>query len=170
MCSSITPSDGVLCGLYSGPVSRANCFAGYNVRQSGGATVITPFVNGAEVGTTYTLLSGHIYTLRIRCHSVEMQRVLQAYYARVDGVIESFGGGLTASPMALVFDLEDLGNASNTPATVLYDGAVAASPAACSFAVVDSVALTGTWAFAASPRPGPRGWLALRPASPPGRA
>ena len=37
----ISPSDGVLCGLYSGTTQRANCFAGYNVRQSGGSTVIT---------------------------------------------------------------------------------------------------------------------------------
>ena len=37
---------------------RANCFAGYNVRQSSGSTVVTPYVNRAEVGTTYTLLSG----------------------------------------------------------------------------------------------------------------
>jgi hypothetical protein len=33
-------SAGVVCGLYSGAVQSANCFAGYNVRQSGGSTVI----------------------------------------------------------------------------------------------------------------------------------
>ena len=137
-------SDGVLCGLYAGVVQRANCFAGYNVRQSAGATIATPFVNGAEVGTSYTLLNGHSYTLRIRLHSLEMQRVLQAYYARVDGAIESFGGGIVASPMSLVFDIVDLGNASNTPATVLYDGSVTASPASCTFAAVDAVQLFGS--------------------------
>jgi len=146
-----SPSDGVLCGLYSGPIQRANCFAGYNVRQSAGATVLTPFVNGAEVGTTYTLLSGRTYNLRIRLHSPEMQRVLQTYYARVDGAIQAFGGGLVISPMQLVFELVDMGNASNTPATVLYDsavaGAIASSPASCSFAPVDSVELTGSMGF-----------------------
>ncbi len=131
------PSDGVLCALYDGPVARANCFAGYNVRQSGGNTVVTPFVNGTEVGTSYTMLSGHIYTLRMRLHSPEMQRVLQTYYARVDGAIQQFGGGLVASPVALVFELVDLGNTSNTPATVLYDGAFASAPAACTFAAVE---------------------------------
>ena len=90
-------SDGVLCGLYSGPIQRSNCFAGYNVRQSGGSTVLTPFVTGAEIGTSYILLAGHVYTLRLRLHSPEMQRVLQTYYARVDGTIESFGGGVGAS-------------------------------------------------------------------------
>jgi hypothetical protein len=138
------PSDGVLCGLYSGPVLRANCFAGYNVRQSGGNTMVTPYVNGTEVGSSYTLLSGHTYTLRIRAHAPEMQRVLQTYYARVDGVIESFGGGLVASPVSLVFEVVDLGDASNTPATVLYDGALASSPASCTFAVVNSSSLTGS--------------------------
>jgi hypothetical protein len=141
------PSDGVLCGLYSGPVARANCFAGYNVRQSGGETVVTPFVGGTEVGASYTMLAGHTYTLRIRFHSPEVQRVLQTYYARVDGAIEAFGGGLVDSPMALVFDLVDLGNASNTPATVLYDGAVAASSASCNFAAVNSLQMTGSMGF-----------------------
>jgi hypothetical protein len=141
------PGDGVLCALYSGPVERANCFAGYNVRQSGGLTVLTPFVNGAEVGTTYTIRPGHTYTLRIRLHSVEMQRVLQTYYARVDGAIEAFGGGLVPSPMSLVFDLQDLGDGSNTPATVLYDGVSPTSPAHCSFAAANSIELTGSMGF-----------------------
>ncbi|HEV2646879.1 MAG TPA: hypothetical protein VGU46_10995 [Acidobacteriaceae bacterium] len=141
------PSDGVLCGLYAGPVQRGNCFAGYNVRQSGGSTLLTPYVNGSEMGTSYTLLNGHTYTLRIRLHSPEMQRVQQTYYARVDGVIESFGGGLVASPVSCVFELVDLGNASNTPATVLYDGSVTSSPASCTFAAVDSITLTGSIGF-----------------------
>jgi hypothetical protein len=139
-----SPSNGVLCGLYSGPVMRANCVAGYNVRQSDGNTVVTPFVNGTEVGSSYTLLSGHAYRLRLRLHAPEVQRVLQTYYAQVDGVIESFGGGLVASPVSLVFEILDLGNASNTPATVLYAGAIASSPASCTFAAVNSCSLTGS--------------------------
>lgn len=142
------PSDGVLLGLYSGPVQRSNCFAGYNVRQSGGSTLLTPFVNGAEVGTSFTILPGHSYTLRIRIHSPEVQRVLQTYYAMVDGAVESFGSGTVDAPVSLVFDLIDLGNASNTPATVLYDSAattpIAASPAVCTFALANAVQLFGS--------------------------
>src|ERR1700759_4521458 len=78
-------SAGVVCGLYKGAAQSANCFVGYNVRQSGGNTVAVPFVNGAEAGTVFTMLQGHTYTLRIRLHCVEIQRVLQAYYAMVDG-------------------------------------------------------------------------------------
>jgi hypothetical protein len=137
-------SAGVVCGLYSGAVQSANCFAGYNVRQSGGSTVVSPFVNGAEVGTVFTLLEGHIYTLRIRLHCVEAQRVLQTYYAMVDGVVQGFGGGLVAAPMSVAFELQDLGTSSNTPATVLYDGGVVTSPSSCNFSVANSVQLFGS--------------------------
>jgi hypothetical protein len=140
-------SAGVVCGLYSGATQSANCFVGYNVRQSGGSTVVTPFVNGAEVGTVFTLLEGHIYTLRIRLHCVEMQRVQQTYYAMVDGVVQAFGGGLVAAPMSVVFELQDLGASSNTPATVLYDGSVVSSPSSCSFVAVNSVQLIGTMGY-----------------------
>lgn len=140
-------SEGVVCGLYSGATQSANCFAGYNVRQSGGATVVVPFVNRAEAGTVFTLLEGHIYTLRIRLHCVEAQRVLQTYYAMVDGAVQAFGGGVVAAPMSVVFELQDLGASSNTPATVLYDGSVASSPSSCSFVAVNSVQLIGSMGY-----------------------
>lgn len=69
---------------------------------------------------------------------------MQTYYARVNGAITAFGGGLVTSAAAVVFELVDLGNASNTPATVLYSGAIANSPASCAFAPVNSLALTGS--------------------------
>jgi hypothetical protein len=137
-------SEGVVCGLYKGATQSANCFVGYNVRQSGGATVVAPLVNGAEVGTVFTLLEGHVYTLRIRLHCVETQRVLQTYYAMVDGVVQAFGGGLVTAPMDVVFELQDRGASSNTPATVLYDGSVDSSSASCSFVVANSVQLFGS--------------------------
>lgn len=140
-------STGIVAGLYSGATASTNCFAGYNVRQASGATMAVPFVNGVEVGTAFTLVSGHTYTLRIRLHSVESQRVLQAYYAMVDGAVQSFGGGVVAAPISLVFDVVDLGVASNTPATVLYDGAVTSSPASCSFVAVNSVGLVGSMGY-----------------------
>ena len=147
-------SAGVVCGLYSGATEQENCFAGYNVRQSGGSTVVAPMVKGVEVGTVYTLLNGHRYTLRIRLHCVEMQRVLQTYYAMVDGVVRSFGGGQVPAPMDLVFELQDLGVSSNTPATVLYDGFVASSPASCSFVAVNCVQLFGSIGYCRVTRTG----------------
>jgi hypothetical protein len=137
-------SDGVVCGLYSGTVARSNCFAGFNVRQSVGATIVTPFVNGAEVGTPLTMLSGHKYTLRLRLHCPEAARVNETYSAVVEGGLRSFGGGAVAAPVWLVFEARDAGVSSSTPATVLYAGSLASSPGSCSFAVVDSVQLYGS--------------------------
>ncbi|QNI36814.1 hypothetical protein [Edaphobacter albus] len=139
-----SPSTGIVCGLYNGEVVSGNCFAGYNVRQSAGTTVVVPFINGAEVGTPFTIQNGHKYTLRMRLHCVETERVLQTWSTMVDGVLESYGGGAVAAPMSLLFELVDEGTASNTPAMVLYSGAVAISPASCNFAVVNSVALSGS--------------------------
>lgn len=141
-------NQGILCGLYNGPVLAANCFAGYSVTQSAGTTFITPMINGVAAGTTYTIAAGHSYTLRIRLHCAEMQRVLQTYYAMVNGVIEDFGGGSIAASMEMVFDLIDLGASSNTPATILYDGAtqslVPNTPAVCTFCAVNSTQLFGS--------------------------
>jgi hypothetical protein len=146
--------NGMLAGMYQGLPVLASCFAGFHVRQSvsgtGSVTVIVPVVNGAETGTVFTAMSGHAYTLRLRLHCVEMQRVLQRYYCMVDGVLQGFGnaGGVTA-PMDVVFELVDEGVASNTPATVLYDsvvvgGTVSGAPATCLFAVANAVQMFGS--------------------------
>jgi hypothetical protein len=136
-------SDGVVSGLYPGAVDRGSCFAGFNVRQSGGATIVTPMVNGTEVGSSLTMLSGHSYTLRLRLHCPEVARVAQTYSAMVDGELRSFGGTAVDAPVAMVFEYRDAGASSNTPATVLYSGAVASSPGACNFSPVNSVQMFG---------------------------
>jgi len=163
-------SDGMLAGFYEGTSVLANCFAGFRVRQttssdSGvpvGVTGIVPVVNGAEVGTVFAPTAGHTYTLRVRLHCVEMQRVMQRYYCRVDGVVQSFGAssGVNA-PMDVVFELVDEGSASNTPATVLYDSAavggvsaIAGTPATTTFVVANAVSLFGSIASVSVTRPG----------------
>lgn len=146
--------DGMLGGMYQGLPILAECFAGLRVRQSvsgtGGVTVLVPVVNGVEVGTVFTPIAGHLYTLRMRLHCVEMQRVMQRYYCMVDGVVQGFGSssGVTA-PMDVVFELVDEGAASNTPATVLYDslaagGTLTSTPATCSFVLANSTQLFGS--------------------------
>ncbi len=153
-------SDGMLAAMYEGTPVIANCFAGFRVRQNAGSTVLVPVVNGSEVGTVFTPAAGHSYTLRLRLHCVEMQRVMQRYYCMVDGVVQGFGdaSGVPA-PMDVVFELVDEGAASNTPATVLYDsvavgGTVPSSPATCSFVVANSTQIIGSVGFVSLTRPG----------------
>lgn len=155
-----TGSDGMLAGFYQGPVSLAACFAGFRVKQVGGVTTVVPVVNGAETGSSFTAAAGHAYTFRLRLHCAEMQRVMQRYYAMVDGVVEGFGalGGVDA-PMDVAFDVVDQGVSSSTPATVLYDSVAAdapivSSPATCAFVAMDSVALVGSIGAVRVTRPG----------------
>jgi hypothetical protein len=108
------PSNGVLCGLYQGVTSRANCLAGFNVRQSGGSTVVAALINGAETGTSFTLQEGHRYTFRLHLHCTEMQRMQQTYYTMVDGSVKTFGGAMVAAPIDLLLELQDLSVSSNT--------------------------------------------------------
>ena len=157
-------SDGVLAGFYSGTPLLVNCFAGFRVRQSvsttGGVTVVVPVVRGAEVGTVFTPVAGHVYTLRLRLFCVELQRVPQRYYCMVDGEVQEFGAisGVDAA-MQMAFEVVDEGSSSNTPATVLYDTAAAGAlltvtPATCTFAAVNSVAMYASIASLAVTRPG----------------
>ena len=156
--------DGMLGGMYAGTSVLANCFAGFRVRQSvsgtGGVTQVVPVVNGVEIGTVFTPVAGHLYTLRLRLRCVEMQRVMQRYYCMVDGVVQGFGtaGGVSA-PMDAVFELVDEGAASNTPATVLYDsaagsGALTGTPATCVFVAVNATQMFGSVASVSVTRPG----------------
>ncbi len=134
-------SDGVLLGMYSNLVTIPNCVAGFRVKGTAGATTIVALVNGVESGTAFTFDSTHLYTLRLRLHCAEMQRVLGSYQAMVNGALQSFGGGLVTAPLQVVLEIQDLGLASNTVATVLYAGAIASSPARCVFGLVNSVDL-----------------------------
>lgn len=151
---------GVLGGFYAGVPITANCVAGFRVRQDAGVNVIVPLVNGVEVGAVFTPAQGHLYTLRVRLHCVEMLRVGQPFYCMVDGGIEGFGsaGGIDA-PLDMVFELVDEGASSNTPATVLYDSAATGTamtglPGACSFLPVNAALMTMSLAAVSVTRPG----------------
>lgn len=137
-------SDGVLCGLYTGQISRESCLAGFNVRPSGGNTIVTPLVNGVETGASLTVLSGHRYRLRLRLHCTESVRFAATCTALADGQPHSFGGEAVPAPVTLLFEAQDLGLASNTPATVLATASVAASPIICTFAPIHAIQLNGS--------------------------
>ncbi len=153
-------SDGMLAAMYEGTPAIANCFAGFRVRQNAGTTVLAPVVNGVEVGTLFAPVAGHSYTLRLRLHCVETQRVPQRYYCMVDGAVQGFGSASgVAAPMDAVFELVDEGAASNTPATVLYDsvaagGTLASSPATCQFVAANSTQMYGSVGSVSVTRPG----------------
>jgi hypothetical protein len=149
-------SAGIVGGFYNGDLVQANCFAGWNLRPSSGNTIATPMIDGVEAGSSLTLVAGHTYTLRLRLHCPELLRVQQSFYAMVDAMVDAmaddpsgptvaqFGAGTNPAPCSLVFEARDEASASNTPATVLYDGSVALSPAQATLAPINSLSLVGS--------------------------
>ncbi len=138
-------SAGVVGGLYAGATMQGNCVAGFNVRQSGGNTQLAALVNGVEAGTPFPVLAGHAYTLRLRVHCPEMLRVNQIFYGRTqNGEAAPFGGGLVSAPLAVVLEVRDAADSSNTGVTVLYDGTLAEAPAQAWVAAVNSLQMFGS--------------------------
>lgn len=139
-----TASTGVLCGLYEGTVDVGNCFAGFQVQEVSGATVVGPILQGVAAGTTFNPVVGHLYTLRIRTYCKEVQRVLAAYYAIGDSGEVSYGGGQIPSTINVVMEVQDTTFGATDVSTVLYDGALAAAPALAAFVPVNSSNLVGS--------------------------
>lgn len=139
-----TGSDGILMGFYSGSVTHDNCIAGIRVHGEAGTHALTAIVNGVEKSVSYNFADGHNYVLRVRLHCAEMQRLRNTYSALVDGALQTFGGDSVPAPLHIVIEALDLGLASNTLATVLFDGAIANSPPQCLFAPVNSTQIQGS--------------------------
>ena len=86
-------TSGIINGFFgAGETTVAACIAGFQISQASGATTIAPLVNGIVAGSSFTAVAGHLYTLRLRFYSSDVQRLLQAYYAvGTDNGLERFG-------------------------------------------------------------------------------
>ncbi len=136
---SILPgSSGSMLGLYTGGVLLPNCFAGYQVSSSNQVVVLTAEVSGVSVGSTLTLQAGHIYTLRLRVYSPEMERFQQIYTTLTSKGLESFGGDLVSSTGQVVFEVEDVTSGVAGTTTILFSGSLNTLPPACIFGLIDS--------------------------------
>ncbi len=147
-------SEGYLCAAYAGVTAEANCFVGFRVRPNNGATAIVAVVDGVEQGSPFATVVGHTYRLRIRVHAPELYRTAQTYYVDAGAGIEQYGGELTASPVNVLFEIEDSAAAANALSTVLYDGVLLNSPPLCSFVALNSTNLLGSFGYFRVTQPG----------------
>jgi hypothetical protein len=154
--------EGYFAALSSGTISPANLVAGFHVRPNGTSMVVAPMVLGVEAGATTTLQTGHTYTLRLRFHCKDRQRVLQSYSAGgANGPIQLGGQTLTAGA-DLVMEIQETTGGAQFPVTVLYDGTVTQVPPSCTPVVVDSVSFLGSVASYELTRPG-EVWVSCTP-------
>jgi hypothetical protein len=134
-------TQGILNGIYGGSINAGNCVAGFQISQGSGSTLITAFVNGAASGTAFTPTAGHIYTLRLRTHCNEMQRLQQAYNS-VDGTgMHLYGGLFLSAGGSVVLEVQDTTNGVASSPVVLYSGTLSNLPSTANFALLNSASL-----------------------------
>jgi hypothetical protein len=129
---------GVLNGLYQGAPKVANCVAGFQISQPGGVTTVSPLINGVDAGSSFTPVAGHLYTLRLRISSNEMQRVMQSYYCLNGSGVESFGGSFISATAGAILEIQDMTGGVASAPVILYSGSIANAPAICNYALIDS--------------------------------
>ncbi|WP_263355806.1 hypothetical protein [Acidicapsa ligni] len=168
---SLSPgSTGILAGLYGGAILAANCVAGFAVTAAVGTGVVSvaALVQGVVAGASYVLNAANQYTLRVRLHCPEVERVTQAYRVVGDAGLVEFGGGGVVAPLQLLLEVQEFVNGVAGMPVALYDGAAGFAPGSYQAAVANSVNLIGTirsvflnglgsgWVLSTVPGGGPR--------------
>ena len=146
--------EGYFACLSSATVSAADLMAGFHVRPNGTSMVVAPMVLGVEAGATATLETGHTYTLRLRFHCKDRQRVLQSYSAGSASGVVHLGGQILTAGADLVMEVQETTGGAQFPVVVLYDGSVTQVPQSCTPVVVDSLSFLGSVASFELTRPG----------------
>lgn len=159
-------TSGLLNGLYSGGLLNLDaCIAGFQIGQSGGAATIAPLLNGAVCGSTFATVPGHLYTLRLRFYSNEVQRILQAYYyPGAEGGFSRFGGDLLPASAVVAFEVQDTTNGVAGAPVTLYSGSFGSvSPAPfCVYAPLNASFLQCSIGNVTVEQPGPD-WVVSTP-------
>lgn len=134
-------STGIVAGFYSGQPSVAGCAAGFQATaaQGTGTVSLQPIVFGAAAGTSYTINPANQYTLRVRVHCPENERMLATYYSFGDNGAISTGGQTSIVPAKLLFELVEVINGVASMPVILYDGAIANLPPTCTVVAASSL-------------------------------
>ena len=139
-------SIGTIAGFYNGSLLAGNCVAGFAVTAAAGTGVVSiaPLVQGVVAGAAYVLDSSQQYTLRVRVHCAEVERISQAYRVVGDSGLEEFGGGGIVGAVQVLLEVQEfVVGVAGTP-VVLYDGSAGYAPGNYQVAAASSVNLIGT--------------------------
>ena len=139
-------STGTLAAVFSGTIQTSNCIAGFAVSSAVGTGVVSvaPLVQGVVAGPSYTLTAGAQYTLRMRLHCPDVERLEQWYRVVGDAGPVAYGGGGTVAQGLIQMEIEQFVDGVGSAPVVLYDGAAGYLPAAYTVAAASSINLIGT--------------------------
>jgi hypothetical protein len=145
------PSQGVLGGLYAGPVSIAGCLAGFQISPNGQQSNIQALVNGVPLGTILSTTAGHHYVFATCVYSDEIYRKQQGFHSSLHPAGDEIGYAAIPANVRIVLEVQDI-DPSNpatqvAPATVLYDGIISGAPNFCTYALVNAARLQCAIAF-----------------------
>jgi hypothetical protein len=139
-------SNGVVAGFFVGLGTQSSCTAGFRVtaQQGTGTVSVQPLVQGSPLGTAFTTNPANQYALRVRVHCPEYERALAIYRSYSDNGAVTIGGQSNTAPARVLFELQEFVNGVAGMPVILYDGAIASLPAACTVAAVSSSNMFGT--------------------------
>lgn len=139
-------STGILAGFFGFLEVAAKCTAGFQAtaQQGTGAVTLQPIVLGAPAGTTFTINPANQYTLRVRVHCLECERLRSIYYSFGDNGPISVGGNGVLGPGKIQMEIQEFVNGVGATPVTLYDGGVAYLDAACMVVPASSINMTGT--------------------------
>jgi hypothetical protein len=139
-------STGILGGFFTGLLTSKYCIAGFQATAQSGTTAVSlqPLVVGAAVGTSYAINPTNQYTLRIRVHCPDQERIQASYYSFGDSGGISAGGSASVVGANLLFELVEIVDGVAGMPVILYDGAVPSLPATCTIIPASSINLEGT--------------------------
>ena len=144
---SLSPgSTGVLAGFFVGYDTQGSCTAGFQVsaQQVTGAVTVQPIIQGTLTGSNYAVNPANQYTLRVRVHCWESQRMLAMYRSFGDSGAISLGGQTNLSSANVQLEIQEFVNGVGGMPVTLYDGVISSLPPACVVAAASSINLIGT--------------------------
>ena len=139
-------SNGILAGFFTGGEVAAGCTAGFQVtaQQGTGAVTLQPFIQGTPAGTTFAVNPANQYTLRVRVHSPECERVLAIYRSFGDSGPITAGGQWNLSPGKVELEVQEYVNGVGAMPVTVYDGSIANVPGSCTVVAASSLNLIGS--------------------------
>jgi hypothetical protein len=153
---------GVLNGLYNGSIESALCVAGFQITQASGTTSIAPLIMGTVSGSSFVPAAGHVYTLRLRVYSNELQRVNQSYYFLSDNGLTGTGGEYLNAGVSVMLEVQDTTGGVAAAPIILYEENLSQAPSTAVYAPLNSADIQCNIASIAVTQTGPA-WVVSTP-------
>jgi len=145
------PCQGVIGGLYSGPVSQAGCLAGFLITPNGTNSNIQALINGAATGPVVATTTGHRYVLTTYLYCMEVYRAEQTYHSSIHPAGSGYGGAAVPANVRVVLEVQDVDPSSPASLvaqpTILFDDVIASAPGFCTYALVNAATMQCSIAY-----------------------